>query len=217
MIIEEQYSLLEKISIYSVIIPIFLSILKIKTLNKSLWVLVFYLIVCFLVDQLSLLLINSKNRANILSNSFTLIEYILISSIYYSNFSSRKSKLSIIIISSVFIFFSLLVFFVKGYYFVDTIVSPAESALITIFAGFYLTIFLINTDVTKPLRYYFYWINLAFFLYFSASTILFLSSDFLSRCTTKTFFLIWGIHLILNIIKNIFLSIGIWVKATTRQ
>ncbi|MEO6305868.1 MAG: hypothetical protein ABIP51_22165 [Bacteroidia bacterium] len=207
----ERYAILEKFSAYSVYIPTLLCLYRIKALNKSLWALVIYLLLCILSDQLSWF-INGEYR-NVLMNIFTIFEYALIVFIYYEQFDYKKIRLGIIIISITFLFlYIFILIYQKNYSSVDTILSPIESAIIAILAGSYLVKFLVDPKIEKLKKHYFYWINLGFLLYFPVAILLFLSFDFLKVCKPSTLYLVWGIHLILNTIKNILLTIGIWMK-----
>ncbi|MDP1802989.1 MAG: hypothetical protein Q8L81_16625 [Bacteroidota bacterium] len=210
---EEQYAILEKFSDYSVYVPALLCIYKVKALNKSLWALFVYLLACLISDRVSLLFIENERVLNIVSNSFTIFESSLICFIYFSDFSNKKIRLGIILTYLTLIILSFIVFVIqKKYDKVDTIISPIGSAIITVLAGSYLITFLLDPNILKLYKHYFYWVNFAFLLYFSVAALLFLSNNFLNTCKPSTLYLVWGIHLILNVIKNLLFAVGIWMK-----
>lgn len=210
----ERYEILEKFSAYSVYIPTLLCLYKIKALNKSLWALLVYLILCICTDQISWSIDGSQK--NFLFNGFTVLEYLLVVFIYYEHLALKKIKLGVIMLSIAFLFLSLFVFVIqRKYNSVDIIISSAESAILAIFGGYYLIILLIDPNILKLHKHYFYWINFGFLLYFSVAILLFLSNDYLKQCKPSTFYLVWGVHLILNTIKNVLFAVGVWMKRST--
>ncbi len=211
----ERYEILEKFSAYSVYIPALLCLYKFRTLNKSLWALLVYLILCACADQVSWVIDGSQK--NFLFNSFTVLEYLLVSYIYFEQFTPKKIKSSVIAISLAFLSLSTFIFIVQSKYnSVDTVISSIESGIFAVFGSSYLVIFLIDPKILKLQRHYFYWINFGFLIYFSVAVLLFLSNDFLKLCKPSTFYLVWGVHLIINTIKNVLFSIGIWMKRNTQ-
>ena len=61
--LKEVYQVVEHISAYSVLLPVVLSIVKIKALNKSLWALFLYFVVCIIADRMSLALLPDQGKA----------------------------------------------------------------------------------------------------------------------------------------------------------
>lgn len=205
------YAILEKFSAYSVYIPAILCLYKIKALNKALWALFIYLVVCILTDQVSWSMDGSQK--NFLFNAFTVLEYFFVSFIYYMKFESKKIRVGLIVISAVFLSLSFFIFAIeRKHNSVDIIISSIESVILAIFGGWYLVKLLVDPSITKLHEDYFYWINFGFLLYFSVAMLLFLSNDYLKQCNPSTFYLVWGIHLILNTIKNVLFAVGIWTK-----
>lgn len=216
MALAEIYTLLERISAYSVYAPTLLCLFKIKALNRSLWAYFIYLIICIGSDRIGLVFVNDERVSNIIFNVFAIVECGILSFIYYCEFSERKSKILISVTFFAFLFFSIFIFLFQGKIDkADTVVSVIEACTISIYAGLYMVKFLVDRKIAKLERHYFYWINLAFLLYFSSAFLLFLNNDFLKQCTSRTAYVIWGLNLVLNSVTNIFTSIGIWMKRNT--
>ncbi|MBL7911672.1 MAG: hypothetical protein JNJ41_11500 [Bacteroidia bacterium] len=211
----ERYGILEKFSAYSVCVPAFLCILKFRALNKSLWALFFYLLLCMLADYLSW--VYNGSNGNFVRNGFTLFEFIFVVFIYYEQLENTKLKLATLIVSLLFIVSCVFILtFQKKYNSTDTTLGSIESAIISILASSYLLIFLLDPKIVSWSKHYFYWINLGFLLYFSSGILLFLTFNFLKTCKPSTLYLIWGIHLLLNTIKNVLFATGIWMKKNTQ-
>lgn len=211
----ESYACIEKLSALSIGIPFFLCFFKIKALNKSLWALFLYLFFCLISDGLGWIYPNIQKK--LLFNGFTIIEYCLVSFLYYQQFSNNKIRNCISILSLAFLLLCAVIFiFKEKYNAVDSILSPIESALISFFGGIYIVKITLDSGTEKLSKQHFYWINLGFLLYFSVSVLLFLSNDFLDNCKPTTLYLLWGIHLILNTTKNLLIAIGIWMKRNTQ-
>lgn len=213
---EKTYALLEDISAYSVYIPIIICLLRVKALNKSLWVFFFYLILCVISDRISLVLVGNEKHSNIWFNTFALIEFGAITYIYFNEFQPGKPRPILLLLFFAFIIFSAVALIFLGRYDQpDTILGPIEAGIFTIYSSVYLLQILFNREILKITTYYFYWINFAFLLYFSTALLLFLNNEFISSCEPSIARVLWGIHLALNSATNILSAIGVWMKRTT--
>lgn len=211
MSLQELYKLISNIAAFSVLLPIFFSILRIKVLNKTLWALSIYLLLCFTSDRISLILIGSDDIANIVFNSFTIIECTIICFIYYNELIEKKTRFLIRLALGFFLFLASWIFvFRSGFNKVDSLVSTIEALLIIVISGLSFYHFFIDKKITSLGNHYFYWINVSFLLYFSTSLLLFLNTDFIENCSPRSSYLLWGLHQIISIACNILLSVGIW-------
>ena len=212
------YKVLTIISAASVLIPICFSIWRIKTLNKSLRVLFFYLLLCLISDALSFTVMDYKSSINTIFNIFTFIECACVCFIYFLEYRKVITKLFVILLFFLFMGYSIKNFILEGRISEnDSKVNAFEAGVIILISGMYFIKVLFDESISQPEKHYFYWINLAFTVYFGSAFLLFLTNDFIEHCSHKTTRLLWSIYLIINILSNILISTGICkMKATQR-
>lgn len=212
MDLETAFDLLSYLSSLSSLIPLIASIVKNKTLNSSLRVLFLYLLVSFITELISTIFAKNGNgiRNYIIQNIFTMLECGLIAGIYYQHFTSKQSKIMvtialIFILTVALIRFGLLEEINKR----DAVINTLESCFFIILAYLYFNKLMFELNITSLGDYYFFWLNSAFLIYFSGAFFLFLFNDFLITCDLQRFYLLYSLHLIINIAYNTLLAIGV--------
>lgn len=205
------YTYFEYLSETSGYLPLLISILRFKTLNSTFRVLSIYLLLSILSDRISKSVESSVETMNGIYNTFTLLECTLFTIILYKQYKGKKYQLGSKILFTIFLVTAFYHFVIEGnFYDGDSVVSTTEAATLTLLAAynFYL---MINDDSLPDLsKYGFFWINTGIVIYFSSAFVLFLSNDFIERATGQAGYILWGTHLLLNVITNVLFAIGIW-------
>lgn len=213
MAIAETYAILEKLSASSSYVPLITIAIGAKPLDTIRWLLLCYCGLCCLTDLAGYFFLSDDISANHIYNIFTLIEGGVICAIYWSVFRSEKLKRIIVFIFVVLVAFALATFLRLGLTArADSIVSPAAAFCVSVCSSFFLVNFLLERNIDPAARETFFWINMAFFLYFSSSILLFMTSDLIRSFHSNTAYSIWGIHLLLNSITNLIIAFGVWKK-----
>lgn len=204
---EDFYSSLEYVAAYSVLFPVGVSLSQIRHLNKTLWLLAVYLILCLSIDFLYLNALPNQEKADLIYNVWIIVESFILCLLF---FLEAKSTISKWLIASGFCCFLILALLLlrEDPRSSDTMVSTIEAGLIILISISYFINLLLDTSINHPISHYFFWINLAMIVYFSANILVFLKGS--ER-------LIWGFHEVIAIISNCLISIGIWQvrKAST--
>lgn len=212
MLVNEVYNLVSFIAAGSVLIPIVIFLSKSKALNATLRALFLFLLLSLIADVTSLMLRQCEHAMNIIYNSFTILECGAILFIYLKMYERRWTKGLIVLLFLVFLIFALWSFgFRGGVNWNDENVSALEAGIvITVSGSYFLKILLDETVMVNAAKYYFFWINFAFLIYFCASFLIFKTSNFVNNCQPPLPYYLYGMHQIFNIICNILFSIGIW-------
>ena len=208
---DEVYKLVSKVSALSVIIPLILYCLTFKALHKYMGALLAYIILCGLADLLSYISLDHEIYILEILNVFTILEGLLLFYLYEKALNNRTITILIRISVGIFLIVAITRFvFQNKFSKEDDVVSTLASAFIGLFAAVCLYRQLVDPSIKKLERYYFFWINLAFLLYFGTSFLLFFNNDFIANSSQQTAQIIWSIHQFLNLTGNILISYGLW-------
>lgn len=212
MLTWDYYKILAYITSFSVVIPLLL-ISKIRRESKTLWFLFIYLGIS-LFTEFILLLIASTGQSNLIFLEFYKItELILILYIYKTTglFEKIYDRLISIISITAIIMLSI------GLYIQWTGLFDgfAHTCIVTLSVfAFYKMFFANEGKETEANIHPFFWFNLAFFSYFSASFLLFLFGN-LIRNYNESAKMLWTIHLFVNMFLYLIFTIGIWKHRAT--
>lgn len=211
MTLAEAYKILTHVSILSVLVPLIICILKRKALHASMKALFVYLCICLLSDVLSFLFFKNEYLLNLIVNSFTVLECVIICIIYFLEFERKDSKIIVCLIAGIFLVLALWQFIFRSLFGQeDTFISSLEAIIIMILSATYVIKFLISQEIVNLKDYYFFWIVLSNLTYFSTAFIFFLFRHYIMNAPHKFSYLIWGFHDLINISCYVLFTIGIW-------
>lgn len=199
------------------VIPFLFSVIKFKTLNQTMRVLLFYLTVTVIMETASFFLTSNGVQNYALENTYTFIEGTCIFLMYYLQFKNPLAKK--ILIGAYLFFFILsgfLLIFMGAYNKPDNIINSLEAWMVLMFGTYYLYTLYSDLSIPKLTDYYFTWINVAIQLYFCVSMLIFFFNNYLEKGGLTQYYNIYSIHLIGNMLFNLLLTIGIW-KTTPTQ
>jgi hypothetical protein len=205
----------QDISVYSPLLPIcFFLLFFVKNNKRDIWVIFIYSLFAFITDRL---LLNFKSSEyprlsfSILS-LFTIIEFTLFTIFIYFSLRSRKIKSSILIVSAIFVFFSIIFYFLKlGNEKFDSVSASIEAILILAFCILFL-FDNINTEPSFIYEKYEFWIIVGMLIYLGGVLFLFIFSSSFTKDEKNIY---WNINYSLNILKNILFAIAFFMKKET--
>lgn len=212
MLLADIYEKLELLSAMSVLVPILGALVKLRALNVTLRVLFIYVVICAITEVLNFAFSDASIvNYSILQNTFTVIECLLISGIYYNELRSRRSRSLIFLFISVYLvisFFALFIF--QSFTELNNIITISEGCFLTGLAVSYF--YKLNTElnITRLKDHYFFWLNTAVLLYFCTTSVIFLFNTYLENCSVESFQKLYALHLLMNITYNSLLAIAIW-------
>jgi hypothetical protein len=195
-------------SSFLTLFPFLLGLLRFKTLSLELRVL--FLLVCImLATDLALHLLDFYRINNLfLFHLYTLLEFSLLSYLYYLFIPQPVFRQIILVIGFLFLLLSLAdAFYLEDLDVLNTVSTTAEALIMMTYALYYFYSMLKNLAYSNLLSLPSFWINTAVLVYFSGGLFLFIFSNYM---LTGPGFLyeVWVVHSMLNIAMNILLGIA---------
>ncbi|WP_299313302.1 hypothetical protein [uncultured Aquimarina sp.] len=209
---KELFDGLRLISSFIVVIPLILSVVKIKLLNKVQLRLLYLLIVVFIVEFISNILWYKKMNNLPLYHFYAVIEFVLIINIYRIVLSKIFSKQVFIILGVAFTIFAIMnTLFFQNLNTFNSNVTTLMGLLVIFLALSYFYALLKEVKYSALETNPMFWINAGFLIYFSSNLILFFINNNMFKGSTEASYLVWGLHAIVNIVLTIFYTIALWV------
>jgi len=196
----------------SAILPLLVGSFKMKgfTYQHDQRLLFLFGIVCLFFEVLSYFTYMIGNNLYLL-HFYTIIEFSMIASIFSTTILSKRTTIYLIV---GFVSFALLNgFFIEGLNHYNANVRAIE-CITLIFLSLLFFYQTLNNNKARRLEHLpMFWISVAVLLYFSGNFLVFLISEY-ALVSERMSFTIWGIHALINIIKNILFAIALWVQPT---
>ena len=196
----------------------FYLLFKRNSKQRSLRVILFYVIYCILNEATNFYLqtIQSPN-AILLFSLFTIIEYTFFCYFIYLILQNNFLKKTVLFAWIAFLLFALtdFLFFSKGQEF-DSITSGIESIVIILLCIGYLTTQLRKSTTLLNYSTFDFWVVIAFLIYFAGTFFLYIMTEGMRE--NVSFQLQYGIiNSSFNILKNILLSVAMTMKLNNHQ
>lgn len=205
------------LSIYSGLIPLLFYVgVKYKTLSSILKVLFLYLIISISVELICIYYL-SRTSNLFLQNIYTFVEGFLIIVIYQKIFENKNV-----------IFYLLNTFFVccfimACFYFgklneISMYLITTEAFIVILLSTTYFFRLINNTQVPELTRFYLFWLNTAFLIYFSGAFFIFLTTNFiLNPENDRKVHDLWILHNFFNIAYNVLLAKSVYTWKKMKQ
>jgi hypothetical protein len=161
----------------------------------------------FIVDLVCLLLGKKGINTYPIGNLFLLFQAIIIYLIY--NDALKTKKYTPTIAAFYGIIFILDFFFLNGPYALNSYFHSLSAVAFILFSLLYFRNLLIELPVDFVYRMPMVWINLGILLYYSGNLFLFVLNNYFSNGMDGNQRLVWALHNMLNIGKNIFFIIAV--------
>ena len=146
----------------------------------------------------------------IILNIYTILEFFLLSYIYYLFGKDKKLVITISILFTLFFIVDSL--FVESIYKFQSGPLFVEGIILLTYAISYYAKTLKVTPPIDPFCFYPFWINSGVFYYFSFNLFLFAISNYVfTNMPSDISKSVWGFHNFNNIMKNLLFAIGIYV------
>ena len=142
--------------------------------------------------------------------SFTFFEYLFFTAVFYFAIKNLRARKAILILSLLFSAFQILYFFTAKYKRIDSIPIGIESILILIYI-FYFFFEQLKEPKGKHLwENYCFWFASGILIYLSGSFFINILANVMEKNEMDSY---WFLTYIADIIKNIFLAVGVLVMA----
>jgi len=202
------------LSIFSVLLPLINALLQWKSLSKNLKPILYLTVISFVVDAISFFCAGWHINTWGFINSFYVIQFALLFIIL-----SEQRKIPLLRL----LFYGCLLFAVINFLFIQT---PKVFNTYTAYAGGILIItvalnyiyFIINeTYIEKIQTLPLFWLSFGVLVYYGGTLFLFLFNNYLIEHFQTGNQVAWVLHNLLNVVKNIFLFIALWVHHKRRK
>ncbi|WP_045114865.1 hypothetical protein [Microscilla marina] len=203
---------LANVSVASILLPAILAIILFKKQTLPLKILSILLWVGVLVEIVARTLAIYKLPNLPALHVYVVIEFALLAWMYQLYLHKTYARYVIPVIIIAFTIFSIInSLFIQSIYTFNTYSRPISNLLLIIFALSYFYKMLRELKVRYLEKAPMFWVNTGILIYFSGSLFLFIFSNYIVS-DKGLLLLMWNIHSFLNIIHNIFYTIGLWLS-----
>jgi hypothetical protein len=210
------YSILLNISIFSLLVPIFSGVFRLRVLNWEIKLFITYLIIAFTL-AISLNWFTNSEWIAIILHMNTLVEYLVVMVIICSWQESQKMKnlLKVLLWSYVLFWFFAKVTFepINGLY---SITSSISQVILALSAGYTLFVVIGNHEQLL-LRNQLFWVLIAFILNYTGTLIPTALADVFFTQRGEALILLQSINWVLVIFSNILFALGILCPPTLQS
>lgn len=199
-------------SVFSAYIPIVCCLIKFKTLNIPLRVLLFYLL-CSAINEAIGLKLGGAAYYFILQNVYTILECLSLITIFYILFGTKFSRRIIFVSAIGFIAITITQLVYRGNYLeLNYKIIILESCLMMALAlaYYFKLIFELLSKIPRTKENYFVFINAGILIYFASTFVFSLFGPYMANCPVHIFTSLWCLNLFGNIVYHTLLTIGIW-------
>jgi hypothetical protein len=197
------------LSLASAGIPLFAGFLQWKRLHGNLKLIFFIPVASVLADIISLGMMNYRINTWPLINLFFLIQFSLLFQILDE---PRKNTLLRILFFGCFSFGLLDFFFIQGPKTFNSYTSYVGGILMIISVLHFLYHLLTKMPVERVQTLPLFWIAFGVLIYYGGTLFLFLFNNYLLAHQLQYHQSIWILHNLLNITKNVFLFMALWMN-----
>lgn len=182
--------------------------LRVKNISYDVRLIQLLMAASFLIDVASLVAGRAGINTYPLGNAFFLIQSVIVTLIFGDALKIRK--LSYWMVGAFVVVFSINYFFIQGPYVLNSYSYSLSSIIFILLSLLYFRHLLIKLPVVFVERIPMIWITLSVLIYFSGNLFLFILNNYLTSGVDGNQRVMWIIHNILNIVKNLLFLMAIW-------
>lgn len=200
--------LIAHFSFGSVLMPLALAIPQRGKMPLKLKLVVLILILSLISDLLSLILIQSSLHTNIVGNIYLIIQFTLLAFVFRMQLPYQRVINITMLVSTLFCVLNFIFF--QGPWVFNSVSSVVTSLILMAFCIVYLYRLLNDLPATHVHKLPMLWITFAVLMYYGGNFFLFLGKNYLTIGETGSHKLMWVLHNLLNITKNILFAVALW-------
>ncbi len=205
----ETFLIIAGLSMASTLVIVFFGLAKLRSISGELKLLLALAGVSVTCDAAAFILVR-WGISNYSGSVYTLVEFILVLTVYYKAFNNpnRLNALFIMVIVY-FLFYMVNLLFVQRQN-INSYPKIASSLIFIVLAvGFFYRL-IKDLPKVQVYRLPMFWVNVAVLVYFSGNLFVFTLSDYLVTVLKDNLIAYWSFHNFLSIVKNILLTIGFY-------
>ena len=206
------------ISIASVLIPLCISVVHGKTMPDDLKPLRWILLISLTCDALAFFLVRYSINTHWIGNVYLICQFSILVWIFRKHFQSKKIA---DIFHVLFLVFCIInISFFQGPWLFNSVSNAVASLILIGFCIFYLYRLLNDLPIVHIQNFPMLWITFAILTYYGGNFFLFLVKNYLTYGDSGSHKMMWILHNLLNIAKNILFAVALWqsyrkVKSST--
>jgi hypothetical protein len=203
----ENILLFGHISSTSALIPFLIGIFSLKDHSSESKLILSLILFSILSDIIALTILKFGITTWPIFNLYYLIQFVLLSKVYILVLYPKG--INMVLIS--FIVISILnMVFIQGPFLFNTYTTYIGGLILITYALLYLHKLMREIPVEKIENLPMLWITFAVLTYFGGTSILFLFNNYMIANQPENHQIIWLLHNVLNILKNILFAIALW-------
>lgn len=191
------------------ILPALVGFFKFKSAGITFRLIIFYFILCLIVEYSSIIMSFYKVNNNLMADFFYLAEGLILIAFFYRIINEKEFYFPAIFLSFSYMIYGMYTTFIDpGPASYNSNFRTGESLILQAISAYSLIKISKKEDIqlTKDSTF---WIASGIFIYFSVNLVIFFTATFLFEDKIYTMSKTWIIHSIINIIANIIFTFGL--------
>ena len=191
--------------------PLILSLRYVRSYPKELKVITLHLIAIAILGTYGAILWGQKKNNLPVLHVYTMVEFSTIMLFYQAVFRETIQKKWILLLIGIFVTFCLVnALFIQSWEIFNTYPRTLESIIVIGCSLYYYHKITRQSLYVQIEKSPVFWINTAFFIYFSGGFLLFTLSNYIQPLNLEIRMLVWQFHAVLSIIMYVLIFIGLW-------
>lgn len=200
----------------SVIIPLVIALLSRKHITRDLLPLVILLIIALTSDLISLVFFKLGMNSYLIVNLFLLLQFFLCFLLLLGKAQATTTGNIAIAVGYTLLFFINL-FFVQGMWKFNSYSNSLACLILMVLALRYLYSLLRDLPELFIHQLPYFWIAAAVLTYYAGNLLLFLTNNYLTLGIEGSHQIMWILHNLLNISKNMLFAIALWMNYRNKR
>lgn len=200
----------------SVLIPLVIALLSRKHITRDLLPLIILLIIALISDLISLVFFKLGMNSYLIVNLFLLLQFFLCFLLLLGKAQANTTGNRAIAIGYTLLFFINL-FFVQGMWKFNTYSNSLACLILMVLALRYLYSLLRDLPELFIHQLPYFWIAAAVLTYYAGNLLLFLTNNYLTLGIEGSHQIMWILHNLLNISKNMLFAIALWMNYRNKR
>ena len=192
----------------SVLIPLIISSIQVRKMDRDLKLVMAVLVLSLASDTIAYILAQNSINTYLVLNIFLITQFICLALIFRNH---TKDPLIINVIILTFILFGLInIILFEGPWIFNSASNIAASLILIGLCLSYFYLLMNDLPILHIQQLPMFWISTGILIYYAGNFFLFLVKNYLIYGEFGSHRLMWVLHNLLNITKNILFAIGLW-------
>jgi hypothetical protein len=196
------------VSMGSILLPLSIALLHGRTMPRELKPLCLILVISLVCDILAFSLARNSINTHWIGNVYLASQFSLLALVFRMHVQSRKVVDSVLI--AFLLFFTINISFFQGPLVFNSVSNVVACLILIAFCLFYFYRLLNELPIVHIQQLPMLWITFAVLTYYGGNFFLFLVKNYLTYGEAGSHKVMWILHNLLNILKNILFAVALW-------